>query len=239
MILTCPSCATRYFVDDAAIGATGRKVRCIACGHVWRAEPEAEDFAIVSAQAPPVLDAPDPLAIADAPFRSYDAAATTKAKRTVRAWAGLAAAPGLAVVLAVVSAWMFRSEVVAFWPQASSVYAMIGIRATATGLVFENVEATPQPGGMIEVRARVRNVSGRARATPLVRVRMRDSTGAVAAQTFATLPVTQLAPGETVEFVTTAAGAPGDVDALELTFEPLGGAGAAAAAPDRATSDEP
>jgi predicted Zn finger-like uncharacterized protein len=40
MILTCPSCGTQYVVKDGAIPASGRQVRCKACGHSWRAVPE-------------------------------------------------------------------------------------------------------------------------------------------------------------------------------------------------------
>ena len=35
MILTCPSCATRYVVDPKAIGASGRTVRCARCHKSW------------------------------------------------------------------------------------------------------------------------------------------------------------------------------------------------------------
>lgn len=39
MLITCPTCAAVYRVDDAAIGPTGRNVQCDACGAQWRQEP--------------------------------------------------------------------------------------------------------------------------------------------------------------------------------------------------------
>ena len=42
MILTCPECATSYFVDDSKIPAEGRAVKCAACGARWTAHRSEE-----------------------------------------------------------------------------------------------------------------------------------------------------------------------------------------------------
>src|ERR1700709_396483 len=43
MILTCPSCDTRYSVDGAKFPAAGRTVRCAKCGHSWHQPGEAPE----------------------------------------------------------------------------------------------------------------------------------------------------------------------------------------------------
>src|SRR3569623_481467 len=49
MILTCPECATSYFVDDSRISRAGRVVKCSSCGARWTAVPDAGE----SAEPPP------------------------------------------------------------------------------------------------------------------------------------------------------------------------------------------
>jgi predicted Zn finger-like uncharacterized protein len=64
MILTCPACATSYFIPDDALGANGRKVRCKSCGEVWRASPD-EPLELSVAPEPRVISAPEPEAVAE------------------------------------------------------------------------------------------------------------------------------------------------------------------------------
>lgn len=40
MRLTCPNCAAKYEVEDAAIPRGGRDVQCSACGHTWFQYPK-------------------------------------------------------------------------------------------------------------------------------------------------------------------------------------------------------
>jgi predicted Zn finger-like uncharacterized protein len=54
MLIACPSCASRYELDDGKIGAEGRKVRCPACRTVWHV-----DRPVAAAPEPDTAEAPD------------------------------------------------------------------------------------------------------------------------------------------------------------------------------------
>ena len=95
MILTCPACATSYFVSDTAIGPSGRRVRCKACGNDWRAMPEdapleLDEGAVASAEQTaskpaPVTDAPTEDDITHAPLTQAFRARAEQKRRTQQA----------------------------------------------------------------------------------------------------------------------------------------------------------
>lgn len=173
MILTCPECATSYYVDDGRIPAGGRKVKCAACGNRWHAGAEAEPAAGAAPSEPPETPAAE-AAVAEAPVTEAPDAApqddlevmgpevTGLRRRPVAALQAAAAkaahppAPKgpLAVILpwaamaavvavVVVGAIAFRGRVVSLWPQSSGAYAGLGLPVNSLGLVIEQVKAEP------------------------------------------------------------------------------------------------
>jgi len=58
MILTCPSCATRYQINPTALGGMGRRVRCVRCHHNWYQEVEVVVTPLVSDASAPLAQTP-------------------------------------------------------------------------------------------------------------------------------------------------------------------------------------
>jgi predicted Zn finger-like uncharacterized protein len=52
MIITCPSCASRYPVNAASFAPAGRKVRCAKCGHSWHQMPEEAEASMPAPVVP-------------------------------------------------------------------------------------------------------------------------------------------------------------------------------------------
>ena len=128
MILTCPTCATRYFVEETEIGHPRRRVKCAACGNIWSEEGEARPDA--SGEAPHS----DPGAPSISPIIAEPllTAATPRprAERSARpshAW--LVALVTLALLVG--AAVVLRTSITAAWPQAAGVYRILGLTAKA------------------------------------------------------------------------------------------------------------
>jgi predicted Zn finger-like uncharacterized protein len=93
MLIVCPTCATAYQIELAALGAAGRSVRCSHCRNTWFASPDsvvqepalasvpavqhapapADDFAGMNARPVQEVLPPDDTGAADNPFTVADA----------------------------------------------------------------------------------------------------------------------------------------------------------------------
>ena len=190
MILTCPACATSYFVPDEAIGPNGRRVRCKTCGHDWRAsledaplelEPAATSLAAATAET--VEEGP-PETLAETPAPELPRAFRAKAerKRRVRkaAAAGAAWAAAAAVVLGLITGGvLFREEIVRKFPVTAGAYETLGLDVNIVGLEFEAQRArvAPHDPGKIIISGAVRNIRETEVVSPPIRAVLQDDQG--------------------------------------------------------------
>ncbi|WP_271163865.1 MJ0042-type zinc finger domain-containing protein [Brevundimonas intermedia] len=212
MILTCPACATSYFIPDDAMGANGRKVRCKSCGEVWRATSD-EPLELNVAPEPRVISTPEPDAasepasLAETPAPELPKAFRARAEQQRRlrraaahgvVWAGLASA----FVGVIVSAFLFRIEVVEAFPRAAAAYAAVGAPVNPVGLDFEAMtakEVAAHPG-MVLVSGALRNVRDAEIVAPPVRVALLDEHGAEVGFKIVTIDAAPVLPGKVQGF---------------------------------------
>jgi predicted Zn finger-like uncharacterized protein len=234
MILTCPECATSYFVDDSRVPAAGRLVKCTSCGARWTAvrDAPAEPVSPVSDAGPApmeesetfvpaVEDDLEVLPIAPAmvpPARFLRAAPEKEAAGKVAVWA----IAGVVVVGLIVSAIVFRGQVVRLWPASQTTYAGLGLPVNALGLVIEGVSAKPVfQGGrpVLAVTGAIRSVRDAAASAPAIRISLLDRAGKPVAAKVAT-PLDAVVPGRaTRHFAIAIIDPPASVHNLEVAFE--------------------
>ncbi len=192
MILTCPACATSYFIRDDAVGPEGRKVRCQSCGEVWRATPdEPLELTLTPEVSAPLAPTPAPEpepeapSLAETPAPELPRAFRARAERQKKlrraaahgvVWAGLAAV----FIGLIAAALVFRVQIVQVFPRAASAYAMVGAPVNVVGLDFEALTAKSAPNrpGMVLVSGAVRNVRDAEIVAPPIRVALLDAQGA-------------------------------------------------------------
>jgi predicted Zn finger-like uncharacterized protein len=211
MILTCPECATRYFVDDGKLPSGGRTVRCAACKASWRATAEepleltvdGEEGAIARAPAAtePKTFRTDPADLPATELPKAFRAETERKKRMRRAavagilWGGV----GAAFLALFAGAYLFRQNVVDLAPQAAGAYAAVGVDVNAVGLAFEGVKAEPtlmNGAPVVKVTGTLRNVTSKDRTSPPLKVALLDKAGKPIATETVLPPAGPVAPGE-------------------------------------------
>lgn len=246
MILTCPACATSYFVPDEAIGPNGRRVRCKACGHDWRAtledvplELEPEPVPDEAAGAGPARY--DTFAETPAPElpRAFRAMAEQKRRARRAAAAGAAWAAAAVVALGLLAAAvLFREAIVRAVPATAGAYKALGFEVNVVGLEFEALRgrAAPHDPGRILVSGALRNIREAEVVAPPVLVVLRDAKGAEVARRVVRLDGPPVLPGQVQGFAVVIPDPQGRVAGLDADFvltPPPAPAAAAASEPAR------
>jgi predicted Zn finger-like uncharacterized protein len=240
MILTCPECATSYFVDDSRVPAAGRAVKCSHCGAKWTALPEATapaaetvPEAAPAAAAPRgaaptadeiVVEGPEPEAVvAPPPEPPRRRPSLTPVERRSSGGGVIGWVAAAAVVVGLVAGLLvFRSEVARLVPATRPVYASLGLPANPLGLVIEGVKVDPAfQGGrpVLAVSGRIRNVRAATVTSPSLRVSLLDKDGKPLAAKVAQPIDPRVPAGAVRHFAIAIVDPPIGVHDLKVTFD--------------------
>ena len=210
MILTCPSCSTRYLADPASLEPAGRMVRCANCGHSWFQKPPDDMPRSVAGGA---AEGAGPLASAQLGSRRGG----QNAIPTFVLWLVLAGA----VLGFGYFAYQYRVEIVRGWPQAATLYNLFGVEVNSAGLEFRDITYAfeNQEGlSILAVRGTVVNVTDQPLPIPRVRISLLNDAGEELYGWTVVLTETRLEPGATTEFLTRLSSPPPGSTNIGVTF---------------------
>lgn len=235
MILTCTSCSTRYYTDDAAIGPSGRTVRCAACGFSWFAEPQleltaTEVGAIGSVTEPPLTrerverlrraaEQPGPAPSAAAKFRAQQA--DRMRRERTRAAVVVWGATGAALAASATGMVAFRQDVAEIWPRSASAYAALGLDVNIYGLEFYDLtveRAFDGPTPILLVSGEVRNIGRESKTPPPIRISLRDTGSHEIFEIVSAISDQPIEAGGAAPFQIRVENPPADAVDLEATF---------------------
>ena len=218
MILTCPSCTTRYLVDPAKLGADGRLVRCGKCSHTWHQTPPRD--------APRQID-PIPVSIEPRPIPPGSNLPAFRPQPKKRSSAGAWVVLVLVVAAIIGGGILARTQIVALWPPAAKIYRLFEARARqpGDGLELRDITSrrTVENGVQIlVVEGEVANVSKKVQVVPVLRGALRDSQQHDVQHWTFSASEPKLLPGEVAKFSTTLTNPSDEATDLSVDFAPAG-----------------
>src|SRR5260221_5406687 len=240
MILTCPSCSTRYKADSARFAPPGRNVRCAKCLHVWfqpapeqELEPEPERVIAPPEPAPAAGASHSPLTGAPpggfgaepADDRVFPADEEDRPLGVRIAQSGgwlvlflLVASIGSASV-------QYRQAIANLWPPSASIYAVIGMPVNVRGIALVDVayqQAVEDGQQVLSVSGKVVNISDRGLPVPVIRVVLTDQAKHELYHWTFDVGVPTLKPGGQSPFVTRLSSPPPDARNVDIRFAEAG-----------------
>lgn len=230
MILSCPSCQTRYVVPDSAIGASGRQVRCAQCRHSWFQEPSRSRPApaaepsypeppprhdAASVASPPRRPASPAPAPPDPEPEGYDPFAPEPPFRPrrnpARLWTLLAVIAALMMIGVAAAVHYFGI------PGLGGSLAAQRAGGTPVQLSFTIEQSALESGNrLLTVSGRIANPTEEPQPVPQIRAEAKDRQGRVVYSWTISPPVSELAPGQTATFNSAETGVPATAGSISL-----------------------
>jgi predicted Zn finger-like uncharacterized protein len=236
MDIACPSCATLYEVDEATVPETGRRVRCAACGEIWRAFRAEAAGADEQALAAPAkeepaetpLDQPDANAPGEAsgPPRGATIIRSKQAKKPkgpslLSRLAPWPVAACLVTTALIGGALHQRARVVGYFPQTATLYAALGLPVNLRGIEIANVRSRlVEDNGVsiLVVDGDLKNVAGRKVDLPRLRFAVLGAKGEEIYIWSAQADRPSLGAGEALNFRRRLASPPADGKEVSVRF---------------------
>ena len=229
MIVSCPSCATKYELPNET-DTEATLMRCQRCGHGWMEAPVAPVSDLVpvgtddrhaeamdDAEARVIAEARK---IARAAKLAEHKAHKARQRRLVqmRGWAGLAA--GVCLLLGAVV--LMPERIVQASPAAAKLYSLAGKNVNIYGLSISSIQqqymiVNGQP--VLALSGQIANISDQDRRVPPLRFVLRDGNGdQLHAWTLNSTGKGPIGAGVVSSFVTRLAAPPPDVESVEIRF---------------------
>lgn len=224
MILSCPSCKTRYVVPDSAIGPTGRKVRCASCRFSWVQDPAPLDL---KTAAPPSASGPVPAPMPrdEAPppqwqppevERAYEEGGYRPRRNPARRWTIVAMIAAVLMITAVAAIQLFGL------PDFRQKFG-IPIRTVNALAISGQAERRRLESGneLLTVRGEITNQTDEVQRVPQIRAELKDAQGRVVYDWSIAPPVREVQQRGRVTFDSAEMDVPRGGRTLSLSFGPI------------------
>ncbi|MBG1233704.1 zinc-ribbon domain-containing protein [Aestuariivirga litoralis] len=223
MIVSCPSCTTRYNIGAHA-GHEPFKVTCNACGHHWQELPVIEIKDITDAVLPATFEEIDEhqfdvgqLVEAARNVRQDYKARQMARTKTIGGWASFALVAASPFLFAAIA----PEATVLAAPVTAGAYAKFGHEINLYGLNIAHVEQVNKSTGgqhVLTVKGEISNPTEDIRKIPSLRFALTDEKGVEVYTWTLDTAARPLRPGETTAFTTRVSSPPELAQKLQIRF---------------------
>ena len=218
MIVTCPTCSTRYLVETEKLGAQGRMVRCGSCSHTWYQAPPEDMAPRVELKTP----VPEPVP------GTVERGGLPAIPRKRRRWGAVVTLLILLLILAGAGwgAIFMRDRVMVLVPQSAKIYSRLGLAAVqpryGVGLEIQGVtprRTSANNQSTLVIDGQIVNLSSSPRLVPPLKATLRDANDKPLTSWTFSAGVSTLGPGASTPFHTTYAQPMAEATGVVVTLQ--------------------